>query len=276
MKAWKTRRKNAKKKPKKRVTGTREWASSTRNCVNGCSHGCKYCYATYDASDRFHRMKREEWVNMRVRWAAARKKQNKEKGVVMFPTTHDIQPEVLMPCMILLRNLVEAGNKVLVVSKPHLECIDRITDELSGFKKQIMFRFTIGAMSDDILKHWEPGAPSFDERFTCLAMARSRGFRTSVSCEPLLEPEIVDKMIEKFDPYVTDTIWIGKLNHIDKRVHATTKKDKAEVRRIKGWQTDAVVKSIYERHKKNKKVRWKDSYKEVVGLPSAEEEGLDV
>ena len=272
------------KKKKKRISGTREWAASTCNCVTGCQHDCKYCYARYDMVDRYHRMTAERWKEERVREKDVNKKRGRMDGVVMFPTTHDITPNILQPCLKVLRNLVNAGNAVLVVSKPHLECIReiiRVDKEGDGiakgsFRDHVMFRFTIGARSDKILKHWEPGAPSFAERLACLSSAHIAGFRTSVSCEPLLEADAIDRMVKMFEPYVSDSIWIGKLNHIDRRVRLETEIDFVMARKVKEGQTDEVIKAIYERFKKHKLIRWKESYKDVLGLDLAEEAGLDV
>ena len=64
-------------------------------------------------------------------------------GVVMFPTTHDLTPEVLPVALTVLRNLLAAGNQVLIVSKPHRAVIRTICRECNGCKKQIQFRSTI-------------------------------------------------------------------------------------------------------------------------------------
>lgn len=39
----------------KSKTGTREWAVATVNILDGCPHGCRYCYARAMAM-RFHRL----------------------------------------------------------------------------------------------------------------------------------------------------------------------------------------------------------------------------
>ena len=101
-----------------------------------------------------------------------------------------------------------------MVSKPHLECIKRICEELKGYKDQILFRFTIGACDDSILSYWEPNAPCYDERKQCLIYAYSAGFKTSVSVEPMLDSANIDTLISDLSPYVTDAIWIGTMNHL--------------------------------------------------------------
>ena len=71
--------------------------------------------------------------------------------------------------------------------------------------------------SSDILKFWEPRAPSFENRFKSLKYAYKLGFKTSVSCEPMLDCQI-EKLINKILPYITETIWIGNANFLIKRL----------------------------------------------------------
>ena len=75
----------------------------------------------------------------------------------------------------MLRKLLAAGNEVLIVTKPHLECVERLCRELAAYKEKIVFRFTIGAMDDELLAFWEPGAPAFAERLAALKHAHAAG-----------------------------------------------------------------------------------------------------
>jgi DNA repair photolyase len=102
----------------KTVSGTEEWASVTVNCCTGCPHDCLYCYARHKAVNRYKRIKPGEWPDVKVRQKDVLKRHGKYSGTVMFPTTHDIVPKNLYPCMMVLMNLLTTGNKVLIVSKP--------------------------------------------------------------------------------------------------------------------------------------------------------------
>jgi len=166
------------------ISGTREWAVASINCVLGCPHRCRYCYARAKAKKFKLINNLEEWGTTyhRVRAKEVRKKRKKFDGTVMFPSTHGITPKGFDACMAVLENLFEAGNDVLIVSKPHLECIAEICTKFKEYKDQILFRFTIGAMDDEILSYWEPVAPKFEERLASLALAFGNGFRTSVKC----------------------------------------------------------------------------------------------
>jgi len=259
-----------------RISGTREWAVANVNCVTGCEHNCRYCYARFNAVQRFKRVANNDaWEKPQVREHDVRKSRRKIDGTIMFPTTHDITPAVLEPCVEVLGKLLGAGNHVLVVSKPHLSCIERICSDFTSHKDQILFRFTIGAYDDTILEHWEPGAPRFLERFNALQHAFKQGFDTSVSVEPMLDSDNIVQLYDMLEPFVTDAIWIGKMNKVRQRVDIFTEEDERHVELIEVGQTDARIKGIYEALKGRGKVKWKESVKEVVGLALATEAGTD-
>lgn len=258
-----------------RISGTREWAVKNVNCVNGCEHNCRYCYARWNAVERFHRIEEGAWENPQVREKDVRKQYGKIDGQIMFPTTHDITPTILEPCMEVLENLLRPGNQVLVVSKPHIDCIQTICDKFTAYRDQILFRFTIGAMFDHILRYWEPGAPCFAERVASLVYAWKHGYQTSVSVEPMLDAPNVVTMFHCLKPVVTHSIWIGKMNKIDQRVKVETSEDEAFVKLTKWNQRNQVIEEIYHQLKNEPLVRWKESIKEVLGLELATEAGLD-
>jgi len=245
-------------------TGTREWSEVSKNCFRGCSNNCRYCYSRYDQVIRYKRVKMADWPNM-ILTGAIDKKHPKYDGTVMFPTTHDITQETLLPCIVFLHNLLRAGNEVLVVSKPDPECIKTICNLFSQYKEQILFRFTIGAMDDRILSYWEPNAPHFKDRLESLGWAYDAGYQTSVSIEPMLESRRIGMLIYQIEDYVTETIWIGKMNDIDRRVEIETIEDAERVNEIKAGQTDERILAVFEMLKDNQKIRWKDSIKKVVG-----------
>ena len=268
------------RKMSKKISGTAEWAVANANCIIGCRHNCKYCYARSNAVDRFKNVKPGDWIKEEVNWKQVNKKWKKVPGVIMFPTTHDICPntkdlKTLDASIECLKNILKPGNDVLIVSKPHIECITKICEELVEYKDKILFRFTIGAMDNEILKHWEPNAPSFGERFDCLQHAFKSGFKTSVSSEPMLDSDGMVLMYDMLEPYVTDSIWIGKMNNVRQRVKVQTAEDKKYVDMIVEGQTNAKIHEIYETLKDDSKVKWKESFKTVLGLELAEEAGTD-
>ncbi len=236
---------------------------------------CKYCYARYDAVERRKRVKKGEWDKMVIRDHDVFKRQTKYNGTVMFPSTHDILPENIHACTIVLENLLKVGNRVLIVSKPRKECIEQLCKYFRNYKDQILFRFTIGATDDEILKLWEPGAPEYKERKSCLELAYKRKFETSVSAEPMLDSANIDKLIDDLMPFITDSLWVGKMNNIKSRIKLDDEETEKAVKVIEEGQTDEIIKDIYQRHKNNPKVKWKDSIKKVVGIELPKKPGLD-
>lgn len=245
-------------------TGVAEWAEHKVNIQTGCEHDCRMCYARANAV-RFKRITSPEaWARPRIRPQAVERNYPYRPGITMYPTSHDVTPLNINESIAVLLNLLGNGNQVLIVSKPHLECIERLCGELLLYRDQITFRFTIGALSDSILSAWEPGAPPFAERFAALKHACRCGYRMSVSMEPLLDQPHVLGLFRTLKRYVAESIWIGKLNKIRERTIGVTEK---EIQRVLKGQTERAVRETYKLLKDEPLVRWKDSYRAVLGIP---------
>ena len=247
-------------------TGTKEWAEVNVNIQRGCEHGCRYCYARYNAVIRFKRCTAEQWRNPLIDNSKVDKNYGKYKGIVMFPSTHDITPKNLSECLCAMRRLLDAGNKVLIVSKPHWNCITLICETLREYRRQLMFRFTIGSKSDDILSFWEPNAPGFGERRACLQYAFTCRYPTSVSCEPYLDSNVIDLYLA-VKPWITNSFWVGKLRDFERRVDmsdVTSEQEKKFVKPLKVAQTDEAVRKIYNQMADERLVMWKDSIRKVI------------
>ena len=175
-----------------------------------------------------------------------------------------------------MKNLLVAGNRVLVVSKPHFECIKAICEMFGSFKDQILFRFSIGACDNRILSYWEPNAPRYNERKQCLIYAYQEGFQTSVSVEPMLDSANIDTLISELSPYVTHSIWIGTMNHLGRFGKGSDMVLRQAIDDIKRGQTDSIIKSIYRRHKDNPMIKWKKEIKKMVGIQLAKQNGMDI
>ena len=194
----------------------------------------------------------------------------------MFSSSLDITPNNLDGCLTALRCLIVVGNRMLVVSKPHLDCIKRFCEIFRPYRRRILLRFSIGACDDRILSYWEPNAPSYKERKACLEYAYNAEFRTSVSVEPMLDSANIDILISEFSPFVTHSIWIGTMNHLGRFEKGTDMVLKQAVNRIRQGQMDIIIKQIYERYKNNPMIRWKKEIKKVVGIPVSKINGLDI
>ena len=244
------------------ITGTKEWMPHSANCIDGCRNSCRYCYGCGIAL-RFGRIKdKSEWENEKQNKNAT-KRIKLYKGGVMFPTTHDLRIEHRDWWMPFLQGLLEKGNDVLIVSKPQLESINLICSSFYKYKSQIEFRFTIGTLDEHVRKFWEPNAPTMEERVDALNCAYTYGFKTSVSMEPLLTkyPHHVINAIQQF---VTETIWIGCMNHMsEKNFTCDTIEWYEKIKDINSYDN---IDRIYCELKDNPKIRWKDSVRDLLEL----------
>ena len=247
----------------KRKTGTREWAESNYNIGIGCSHNCRYCYARTNALRYKLVESSDAWTTEKVK--SKMSPVSKRNGWIMFPTTHDISPYYLPYAIEALKNLLSKGNDVLIVSKPHIKCVVEMCKELKPWAANILFRFTIGTPSEDRAKFWEPGAPSITERVNCLRYAYGEGFSTSVSMEPMLgDVKETLEMFKIMEPYVSDKIWIGKMNKISTRVRNDSLEVATACDEVMKYQSDENIMWLVNELKSNPKISWKDSIKEVI------------
>lgn len=252
-------------KPK---TGTKEWAPHSRNIFVGCAHNCRYCYAR-EMAVRYGKIDcNAAWETMVLNTGTVGEIPRKLRGRIMFPTTHDILPGALPVVVPYLKGWLKAGNEMLIVTKPHIDVIMTLCRELSDYRDSIIFRFTIGSTDNDVLSFWEPGAPNFQERLSALKWAHITGYKTSVSIEPYLDGTLME-VVNHVNDYVTDTIWVGLMNNIKRRVDtkAWTKQEDAYLDDLIGLQKVKWVKFFHECLKNNPKIRWKDSIRQLLNLP---------
>jgi len=160
--------------------------------------------------------------------------------------------------LIVLKKLLQSGNDVLITTKPDFKCVKTICDKFLKYRDLIQFRFTITSLSDDLLKFWEPGAPTFEERFESLKYAFNQGYKTSISIEPFLDKNPFE-LVDKLKPYVTESIWIGKMNYLRSSFNSKKVKEHYEkIRLINTKENLSKIISKAEYHDK-KLIRIKDS-----------------
>lgn len=245
-------------------SGTKEWAEETMNIQVGCSNDCLYCYAASNADRRGIRA-REHWSEEVLTKKARMTSYPKKDGVIMFPTTHDITEHNFKEFITAAQIILNAGNRLLVVTKPRRAIMKTVMNELAHWKDNVMLRFTIGAKHDYLYDIWEPGAPKFVERISTLADAEARGFMRSVSIEPMLGGvEETLAVVEQCMLCKPETIWIGKMNKIDNRVRMGTPEVDAAIEKIKRQQSDSEIVLLHAALKGIDCIRWKDSIKQVL------------
>jgi len=246
------------------TSGTKEWADYNVNCVKGCSNDCKYCYAKMMAK-RFGRCQGDTWKNMVINKIAVERNYGRYRGRVMFPSTHDItdNPEIQEACFTVIGKLLEAGNEVLVTTKPRLPITQQLITKFNSFREHLQFRFTITSIDNRLLFFWEPNAPQFEERFNSLIYAYEYAFKTSVSIEPFLDyiPQI---LVYKLSPFITESIWLGPMNYIP--LNSIPEADKHYYNNIRDNYPVKHLQEIYEELRGNPIIRFKDSMKNRLGL----------
>lgn len=260
----------------KPVFGTTEWAASNVNIIKGCGNDCKYCYSK-EMAIRFKRKTPDSWKNEDVNWRSVNKIINRRDGYIMFPSTHDITTAHLDLTIEYLNRVLYNGNRLLIVSKPSYLCIKKICDLFERYKNRILFRFTIGSASSSTLHFWEPNAPDYEERKKSLVYAYETGYQTSLSCEPMLDNRI-DLVIDDLSRYITDAIWLGKMNFAIRRLRTNGHLDAenlAAAEQLLEWQSDDAIRELYARYKDNPLIKWKESIKNVVGLEVSTIKGED-
>jgi DNA repair photolyase len=243
-------------------TGTREWADNSLNITKGCPNNCIYCYSaesTRKAGKDWTKQTKEIKVNIKEYY-------NKVNGVIMFPTKHDITEFNIIDSIEILKTILKAGNDVLIVSKPRLDVIKKLLEELKEYKNNVEIRFSIGTLSEEDIKFFEPGASSILERFECLEIVKKYGYKLSVSAEPLLTTNEEDtSLLIKKVLKIADKIWIGKLNKPNDRIIEKDTLSKEKILKVVSYlENDENVLKLYNKYKDNKNVEWKDSIKEVL------------
>lgn len=245
--------------------GTEEWCSKTTNFISGCQNDCKYCYAKQIAI-RFGRKTPETWVNEEINHKSLNQKFKKVEGRIMFPSTHDITPNNLHYSIQFLKNILSVGNEVLIVTKPHLDVVKALCSELVDYKDKIIFRFTIGSAQSSVLSYWEPGASSYEERKQSVIHAFEKNYQTSLSCEPMLDNN-VEGIVNELQDYITETIWIGKMNFLKGRLAINGCSDSLSMQKadeLIAMQSDDKILELYQRLNINPKIQWKESIKKVL------------
>jgi len=246
------------------TSGTREWADRNINCIKGCSNNCRYCYAKLIAK-RFGRCTEDTWKEMKIRSDIVNKRFGKYAGRVMFPSSHDITdaPGVKEACFIVIQKLLEAGNDLLITTKPRLSITKDIIKTFGSFESQLQFRFTITSKDNLLLSFWEPSAPTFEERFGSLKYAYEAGFKTSVSIEPFLDYD-PRGLIEIVSPFITESVWLGPMNYIPRKGISTQNEQYYE--EIRERSDTHRLRAIFEDLKEVPKIRFKDSMVNRLGL----------
>ena len=198
---------------------TRSGISGVDYCVNpyvGCSHGCRYCYATFMKRYSGHTEAWGSFVDVKINAPEILQKQLKKarRGRVMISSVTDAyQPieskyKLTRQC---LEILLQYQFPVDILTKSPL--VLRDTDLIKKFK-DIEVGITITTHDEDISRVFEPNAPSILARMRALKTLHDNRIKTYAFIGPAL-PMNPETLSEKINTHV-DSIIIDRMNYTSK------------------------------------------------------------
>ena len=191
----------------------KEYGDLALNIYTGCPHGCYYCFAP----NALHKTKEAFSTNVQAREGiveAVKKQLDKEKPtgkLIHLCFTCDPYPMGVdsAATRYIIRLLKETGNNVQILTKNGagaqrdfdlLDENDWFGVTYAGYKS-----------SQVVPPKEEPNAGWTIDRFRALILAKNKGIKTWVSCEPVFNEDAIYRLIETGD-YI-DRFKIGKLNY---------------------------------------------------------------
>ncbi|MBC7081575.1 MAG: radical SAM protein [Thermoplasmatales archaeon] len=165
----------------------------------GCSFSCLYCYVPY-----LFKMKRDEWKNVKAKInmpnLLREEIRKKEKGIVGISSSTDAyQPyerkyEIARKCIELLSKY---GWKIDILTKSDL--IMRDIDIIK--KSDAKVGVTITTFNEEVIREWEPFAPSPYRRIEAIKKFSDEGIFTYIFFGPVfpfIREEEIEYCIEEF------------------------------------------------------------------------------
>ncbi|MCE5262657.1 MAG: radical SAM protein [Deltaproteobacteria bacterium] len=182
----------------------------------GCSHACRYCYASFMRRFTGHKEKWGEFVDAKINAPEllAREIGRKKMGRVWVSGVCDAYQaaerkyRLTRQC---LEVLVEKQWPVTVQTKSSLVLRDI---ELLESLKYLDVGFSITTADDKIRRLFEPGASPVDERLHALSILHSRGIRTFAMIAPILPG--AEALIREL-PGKVDYILMDRVNYFHAR-----------------------------------------------------------
>lgn len=188
----------------------KEYGDYAINIYTGCPHECYYCFAPQvlrKDKEIFHSTiePRKDIVEAVITQLDKEKITDK---LIHLCFTCDPYPNGIDSSVTreIIKALKESGNHVQILTK----CTDAMRD-FDLLDNDDWFGVTI-TCNTSIASKSEPNASTPFARLLMLQKAHDLGIKTWLSCEPVLEPEAIYKLITDYgDAY--DKIKIGKLNY---------------------------------------------------------------
>ncbi len=186
-------------------------------CINpytGCSHGCRYCYATFMKRFTAHTEAWGRFVDVRINAPEILLRQikrgNKQGTIIISSVTDPYQPvekkyKLTRQC---LEVLLPYHFSISILTKSPL-----VLRDIDLFKKfgDIEVGITITTDNEKIRKIFEPNAPPIGARINAIKTLHDNGIKTYAFIGPVL-PMNPDVLIEKLSPNV-DSVLIDRMNY---------------------------------------------------------------
>ncbi len=187
-------------------------------CLNpytGCSHACKYCYATFMKRFTGHIEPWGSFVDVKINAPEVLRKQLKrtQKGNIIISSVTDPYQPVEKKYMLTrkcLEVLAQYKYPVNILTKSPL--VLRDLDIISKMNAEV--GITISTDNDSVRKIFEPCAPSIISRVEALKQLHKSGIYTYAFIGPIL-PMNPDSLAKLIKPYVSGVI-IDKMNYESK------------------------------------------------------------
>jgi DNA repair photolyase len=188
-------------------------------CINpyvGCSHGCRYCYATFMKRFTGHTEPWGSFLDVKTNAPEVLHRQMKKAArghVLISSVTDPYQP---------VEEKYKLTRRCLEVLLPHQFSVDILTksplvlrdlDLLKQFK-ELEVGITITTDDDEIRRIFEPHAPPIEARIQALKTLAKAGLKTYAFIGPLL-PMDPEALSEKINPHV-HSVLIDRMNYASK------------------------------------------------------------
>lgn len=223
-----------------------------------CSNDCIYCYSAVHAVDKGYVSCRAKWANDFLKKQVPSFK-NYYDSVVHYPTNHDITQKHLERHCQAIREILEAGNTLVITTKPRLSCMAAVAEVCAGYENEVTFNLTITTLDEDQSVFWERWAPLPAERIAALKFLHEKGFKIKVTAEPLLQG--VDSALQIYAaviPYAEE-VCFGVMNKVESRVDNSTPENVAAIAKIQRYQSKENMKFLHATLKSLPKVSFKES-----------------